>query len=88
MIVTNLAQQAEGHFIQSKVFGAKGFSKLAQKYKEHTEQERGYVEKCIDRVIDLGGKVKLENKQGTEIFRTPLILLSMTYKFQKMDWHC
>ena len=72
VIITNLAQQAECHFIQSKVFGAKGFEKLAEKYKEHTEEERGYVEKCIDRVIDLGGKVKLENKKGVEIFENPV----------------
>ena len=62
IIVTNLAKQAEGHFIQAKIFEAKGLLKLAKKYKEHTEEERGYVEKCIDRVIDLGGKVKLEYK--------------------------
>ena len=72
IIVTNLAQQAEGHFIQSKIFEAKGFLKLAQKYKEHTEEERWYVEKCIDRIIDLGGKVKLENKTATEIFENPV----------------
>ena len=72
IIVTNLAQQAEGHFIQAKIFEAKGFSKLAEKYKEHTEEEREYVEKCIDRIIDLGGKVKLENKAGTEVFENPV----------------
>ena len=62
-IITNLAQQAEGHFIQSKVFCAKSFSKLAEKYKKHTEEEIEYVDKCIDRVIDFGGKVKLEDKK-------------------------
>ena len=72
IIVTNLAQQADGHFIQAKIFEAKGFSKLAEKYKEHTEEEREYVEKCIDRIIDLGGKVKLENKAGTEVFENPV----------------
>lgn len=72
IIVKNLAQQVEGHFIQSKIFEAKGFLKLAQKYKEHTEEEKGCIEKCIDRIIDLGGKVKLENKAGTEIFENPV----------------
>ena len=47
VIITNLAQQAEGHFIQSKVFASKGFKKLAEKYKEHTEEERGYVENVL-----------------------------------------
>lgn len=83
VIITNLAQQAEGHFIQSKVFGAKGFKKLAEKYKEHTEEERGYVEKCIDRVIDLGGKVKLENKQGTEIFENPVDFIKYDLQVSK-----
>ena len=35
VIVTNLAQQADGHLIQSRVFAAKGFNKLASKYAEH-----------------------------------------------------
>ena len=72
IIVTNLSQQADGHLIQSRVFNAKGFSKLAEKYKEHTVEEREYVEKCIDRIIDLGGKVKLENKKEAKVFENPI----------------
>lgn len=71
VIVTNLAQQADGHLIQSRVFAAKGFSKLASKYAEHATEERGYVEKCIDRILDLGGKVKLENKKEGVVFENP-----------------
>ena len=71
VIVTNLAQQADGHLIQSRVFAAKGFSKLASKYAEHATEERGYVEKFIDRILDLGGKVKLENKKEGVIFENP-----------------
>jgi len=62
MIITNLAQQADGHAIQSRIFASQGFSKLADKYAEHAEEERGYVQKCIDRVLDLGGTVKNEAK--------------------------
>ena len=80
IIVTNLAQQADGHCIQAKIFEAKGFSKLAEKYKEDTEEERGYVEKCIDRVIDLGGKVKLENKTATEVFEDPVDFIKYDLK--------
>ena len=50
IIVTDLAQQADGHAIQSKIFAAQGFSKLGEKYAEHAEEERGYVDKCIDRM--------------------------------------
>ena len=58
VIVTDLAQQADGHAIQSKIFAAQGFSKLGNKYAEHATEERGYVDKCIDRILDLGGEVK------------------------------
>ena len=71
-LVTNLAQQADGHLIQSRVFAAKGFNKLAAKYAEHATEERGNVEKFIDRILDLGGKVKLENKREGEVFENPI----------------
>ena len=72
IIVTNLAQQADGHLIQSRVFAAKGFSKLASKYAEHATEERSYVEKFIDRILDLGGKVKLGNKKEGMIFENSI----------------
>ena len=66
-IVTGLSQQAEGHMIQSRIFADQGFSKLADKYAEHAAEEREYVEKCIDRILDLGGEVKNEAKQGAPV---------------------
>lgn len=59
-IVTGLSQGATGHQIQSRVFANAGFAKLADKYAEHAEEERGYVSKCIDRLLDLGCDVKPE----------------------------
>ena len=66
-IVTDLSQQADGHMIQSRIFAGQGFSKLADKYAEHAAEERGYVEKCIDRILDLGGDVKNEAKQEAPV---------------------
>ena len=66
-IVTELAQQADGHLIQSRLFASQGLSKLAKQYEEHAAEERGYVVKCIDRLIDLGCEVKLENKKCAPI---------------------
>lgn len=57
-IVTELAQQADGHALQSRIFAAEGFSKLAAKYAEHAAEERGWVEKCTDRLLDFGVDVK------------------------------
>ena len=67
-IVTGLSQQADGHIIQSKIFAAQGFSKLGEKYAEHAEEERGFVGKFIDRIIDLGGEVKNEAKRETPVY--------------------
>lgn len=68
VIVTDLAQQADGHTIQSKIFAAQGFSKLGDKYAEHATEERGYVDKCIDRILDLGGEVKNEAKKEAPVY--------------------
>ena len=66
-IVTELSQQADGHIIQSRVFAAQGLNKLAKQYEEHAAEERGYVVKCIDRLIDLDVEVKLEEKNAAPI---------------------
>ncbi|MCR5732815.1 MAG: hypothetical protein K6G51_07760 [Sphaerochaetaceae bacterium] len=72
VIVTDLAQQADGHQIQSRIFKSQGFNKLATKYAEHAEEERGYVEQCIDRIIDLGGEVKIEAKREGVVCKNPV----------------
>lgn len=68
-IVTELSQQADGHLIQSRIFASQGLNKLAKQYEEHAAEERGYVVKCIDRLIDLGCEVKLEDKKCAPIFK-------------------
>ena len=72
MIVTALAQQADGHALVSRVFAGQGFDKLAEKYAEHAAEERGYVDKCADRILDLGGELKLEAKQAGPICTDPV----------------
>jgi len=69
VLVTELSQQADGHLIQSRIFASQGFEKLAKNYEEHAEEERGYVVKFIDRIIDLGGEVKLEDKKAAPLFK-------------------
>ncbi|UOC11002.1 ferritin-like domain-containing protein [Streptococcus equinus] len=67
-IATALSQQADGHAIQSKIFASQGFTKLADKYAEHANEERDYVGKCIDRILDLGGAVKNGAKEETPVY--------------------
>lgn len=72
IIVTELAQQADGHVIQSRIFASQGLTKLAEKYAEHATEERGYVDKCIDRLLDLGVEIKLEAKKEGKVFTDPI----------------
>ncbi|MDD6512168.1 ferritin-like domain-containing protein [Sharpea azabuensis] len=58
--------------IQSRVFKAEGFNKLADKYAEHATEERGYVQQCIDRLLDLGCEVKLEAKAEGKVLKDPV----------------
>ena len=44
------------------------FSKLGEKYAEHAAEERGYVDKCIDRILDLGGTVKNGAKKEAPVY--------------------
>ena len=72
IIVTDLAQQADGHQLQSRIFASQGFTKLAEKYAEHATEERGYVDKCIDRLLDYGCEVKLEAKKEGPVCMDPV----------------
>ena len=71
-IVTELDQQAAGHDIQARIFASQGFTKLAEKYKGHADEEREYVIKCVDRIIDLGGEVKIEAKKEEPVCKDPI----------------
>ena len=83
IIVTQLSQQADGHLIQSRIFASQGLNKLAKEYADHAEEERGYVTKCIDRLIDLGCEVKLEDKKAAQIFTDPVEYLKYDLQVSK-----
>ncbi len=72
VIVTDLAQQADSHAIQSKIFASQGLTKLAEKYAEHATEERSYVDQCVERIIDLGGEVKCGAKKETPVLTDAL----------------
>ncbi|MBO6160492.1 MAG: hypothetical protein J6O01_03305 [Bacteroidales bacterium] len=73
--VTGLAAQSLAHKVQGKVFAAKGYSVLAQKYADHAAEEMGYVDQFIDRIIDLGGEAKVEAAPAQEIFTDPVAFI-------------
>ncbi len=69
---TGLAAQSMQHKIQSKVFKSQGLEKLAEKYADHSTEEMQWVDKFIDRIIDLGGEAKVEAAPAQTIYSNPV----------------
>ena len=69
---TGLAAQSLQHKVESKIFAAQGYSKLGEKYAEHAEEEMGWVDKFIDRIIDLGGSPKVDAAPAMPTFDNPV----------------
>jgi bacterioferritin len=69
---TGLAAQSLQHKVESKIFAAQGYSKLGEKYAEHAEEEMGWVDKFIDRIIDLGGSPKVDAAPAMPTFDDPV----------------
>ena len=70
--VTHLAEGAIVHKQQGMIFNAMGFGKLGQKYIDHFSEERGWVEKFTERILDLGGDVKFEGMKERELIKNPI----------------
>ena len=71
-IITQLSQNSDQHRLQAIVFADQGFTKLEEKYKNHAQEEIDFVEKFAERILDLGGKVKLEDKKALPIYEDPI----------------
>lgn len=65
---TGLAAQSLQHKIEGKIFASQGFSKLGEKYAEHAAEEMGWVDKFIDRILDLGATPKVEAAPVMPVF--------------------
>lgn len=78
--VTALSNQAFGHKLQGKIFASQGFEKLGEKYMGHHDEEMGWVDKFIDRLIDLGGEVKHEARQEGALINDPCEYIKIDHK--------
>ena len=67
-IVTGLSDQSFGHRIHGLVFGSKGLQALADKYAEHADEEMAWVEKFANRILDLGGEIKIEARPEVKVY--------------------
>ncbi len=70
--VTGLSEGAFVHKIQGQMFKSAGFSKLGQKYIDHYTEEMEWVEKFTDRILDLGGEVKMQGMKERELIKNPV----------------
>ena len=70
--VTGLSEGAFVHKVQGQIFKAQGFTKLGEKYIGHYTEEMEWVEKFIDRIMDLGGCPKVEKHEARELVCDPL----------------
>lgn len=77
---TGLSAQSYSHRVQGKIFASLGFSKLGEKYAEHATEEMGYVEKFLDRILDLGGTPKVENAPEAPVFTSVVDFLKEDHR--------
>ncbi len=78
--ITNLNAQSFQHKLQAKIFGSLGFKKLEAKYLEHAEEEAGFVDQFIGRLLDLGGELKQEAVQAQTLYQNPIEFLKADYQ--------
>ena len=69
--ITNLSNQAFGHKLQGKIFADQGFDKLGEKYMGHHDEEMGWVDQFIGRLLDLGGELKHETRGEEKLIADP-----------------
>jgi len=69
---TGLAAQSLQHKVQSKIFADQGFGKLGEKYAEHAVEEMGWVDRFIERILDLGATPQVEAAPAMPVFTDPV----------------
>ena len=70
--VTGLTEGALVHKLQGQLFKSQGFEKLGEKYINHFTEEMEWVEKFVDRILDLGGDVKFDGAKARDLVAAPV----------------
>lgn len=81
--VTGLSEGAFVHKMQGQIFKSQGFTKLGDKYIEHFTEEMGWVEKFVERILDLGGEVKAEGMKSRDLIANPVEYVKADLKIQE-----
>lgn len=69
---TGLAAQSLQHKVESEIFADRGYGKLGEKYSEHAAEEMGWVDKFIERILDLGGVPQVEAAPAMPVTKDPV----------------
>lgn len=81
--VTGLTEGALVHKVQGQIFRSQGFTKLGEKYISHFTEEMDWVEKFVDRILDLGGAVKVEGTKARDLVCDPIDYLKADLAIQE-----
>ena len=81
--VTGLTEGALVHKLQGQIFKSQGFNKLGDKYVEHFSEEMGWVEKFVERILDLAGEVKAEGAKARDLISNPVEDVKADLEIQK-----
>ncbi len=80
---TGLTEGALVHKLQGQIFKSEGFEKLGQKYIDHFNEEMEWVEKFVDRILDLGGDIKFDGAKSRELCCDPVAYIQADLDIQK-----
>ena len=80
---TGLTEGALVHKLQGQIFKAQGFGKLGQKYVDHFNEEMAWVEKFVERILDLGGEIKFDGAKSRELIQNPIEYIKADLDIQK-----
>ncbi|MBQ3827780.1 MAG: hypothetical protein II812_06480 [Prevotella sp.] len=80
---TGLTEGALVHKLQGQIFKSQGFEKLGKKYVDHFNEEMEWVEKFVERIIDLGGEIKFEGAKARPLISNPVEYIKEDLEIQK-----
>ncbi len=83
LFATGLSEGAYVHKMQGQIFKSQGFSKLGEKYINHFNEEMGWVEKFVERILDLGGEIKFEGMKERALVFDPIDYIKEDLKIQE-----
>ena len=83
MIINELAGSAFVHKMQGQLFKSQGFTKLGEKYIGHYTEEKAWVEKYTNRLLDLGVVPEVKVSSEAKLIEDPKAYIQADYKLQK-----